>query len=189
MTTRILTAAVAVAVGAFAVRAADDNPYKDTKVGDFATYTMKVSVGTLNLEGKTRQTVTAKNDKEAKIKVTSNVNGMEVPAQEQTIDLTKPYDPTQVGGLPPGATATVEKGQTGAEKIKIGQKEYETNWTSYKVKAKANNTDIDATVKVWSSKAVQMGMVRLQMTANVAGMQMEMTMELAETGHEEPPKK
>lgn len=185
MTVRLLAAALVVAVAPLSVRAADEeNPYKNVKVGDFATYKMKVNVGPIAIDGTTTQSVTAKDDKEAKVKVTASVNGMEAPAQEQTIDLTKPYDPTKVGGgLPGGGEAKVEKGKDGTEKVKAAGKEYETTWTTYKVKAKANGMDIDADIKVWTSKDVPMGMVKMTMKATVAKMDMEMTMELTEFGN------
>jgi len=185
MIVRLLAAVLAVAVAPVAARAADEeNPYKSVKVGDFATYKMKVNVGPIAIDGTTTQSVTAKTDKEAKIKVTAAVNGMEAPAQEQTIDLTKPYDPTKVGGgLPGGTEAKVEKGKEGKEKIKAGGKEFDATWTEYKVKAKANGMDIDADIKVWTSKEVPMGMVKMTMKATVAKMDMEMTMELSEFGN------
>jgi hypothetical protein len=186
MTARVL-AVFAVCLAPVALSAADDdNPYKNVKVGDFATYKMKVAVGPLSLDGTTTQTITAKTDKEAKVKVTASVNGMEAPAQEQTVDLTKPYDPTKVGQLPAGTEATVEKGKSGTEKIKAAGKEYDCTWTSYKVKAKANGMDIDADVKVWTAKDVPMGMVKMEMTASIAKMEMKMTMELSESGNKKP---
>ncbi len=185
MIVRLLAAMLVVAVAPIAARAADEeNPYKSVKVGDFATYKMKVNVGPIAIDGVTTQSVTSKTDKEAKIKVTAAVNGMEAPAQEQTIDLTKPYDPTKVGGgLPGGAEAKVEKGKEGTEKIKAAGKEFECTWTTYKVKAKANNMDIDADIKVWNSKEVPMGMVKMTMKASIAKMDMEMTMEVSEFGN------
>jgi len=184
MIVRLLAAVLAVAVAPVAARAADEeNPYKNVKVGDFATYKMKVNVGPIAIDGTTTQSVTSKTDKEAKIKVTAAVGGMEAPAQEQTIDLTKPYDPTKVGNLQGGAEAKVEKGKEGKEKIKAAGKEFEATWTEYKVKAKANGMDIDADIKVWISKDVPMGMVKMTMKANVAKMDMEMTMELSEFGN------
>ena len=75
---------------------AGDNPYKNVKVGDFATYKLKVKAGTVELDVVTTQTVTAKTDKEVTVKVTATVNGMDAPATEQKIDLTKPFDPTRL---------------------------------------------------------------------------------------------
>jgi hypothetical protein len=189
MIVRLLAAALAVSLGTLAVRA-QDNPFKDVKVGDFVTYKMKVTVGALNLEGTTTQTVTSRTDKEAKLKVVSNFSGMETPPQEQTIDLTKPYDPTRVGQLQPGAEAKVEKlkDKDGKEKLKLGKenKEYDCTVTVYKMKAKAMGQEIDGEVKVWEAKTAPMGLVRMEMTGMVANMKTTMTMELMDFGGQKP---
>ena len=117
-----------------------------------------------------------------KMEMTANTAG-------QKIDLTKPFDPTKVGGgggLPPGTDVKVEKGKEGKEKIKVGGKEYDSTWTTYKVKGKAMGQEVDAEVKVWMSKAAPMGMVKMEMTAAIAKMEMKMTMELSESGNKKP---
>ena len=138
------------------------------------------------IDGTITQTVTAKSDKEATVKVTGSVNfggkEMDLPAQEQTIDLTKPFDPTKGANLPGGADAKVEKGKEGKEKIKVGGKEYDATWTIYMVKAKVMDQDVDAEVKAWTAKEVPGGMVKMTMNATIAGQKMDMTMELKETG-------
>ena len=189
MTVRLLAATLVICCAPLAARAADEdnNPYKNAKVGDYATYDMSTKLAGFAIKGTVTQTVTAKSDKEATVKVTGKIdfNGkeMDIPAQEQKIDLTKPYDPTKVGNLPGGADAKVEKGKEGKEKIKVNGKEYDATWTSYKVKAKAMGQEIDADVKVWTAKAVPGGMIKMTMTAAIAGQDMEMTMELKDTGN------
>ena len=96
---RLFVVALALFVAPLAVRAADEeNPYKNAKAGDYAVYVMKSKFGDATMT----QTVTAKTDKEATVKVAmvANVNGKEfkLPEQEMKIDLTKPYDPTQGSG-------------------------------------------------------------------------------------------
>jgi hypothetical protein len=185
MLTRLL-AALALCAAPAAVaqdQPAVDNPFKNVKVGDFATYKMSIKAGPIAQTGTTTQEVIEKTDKEAKVKVTANLNGMDVPAQEQTIDLTKPFDPTQVGALPPGIDAKVEKGKDGMEKIKVGGKEYDTTWTSYKVKAEVMGQKFDADVKVWTAKDVPMGTVKMEMIMDILDMKAEVTMELTETGN------
>jgi hypothetical protein len=181
MRARLLTTIVLVSVAPVAFAADEENPYKKAKVGDFATYKMTTKIAGMNLEGTITQTVSAKSDKEATLKVTGTLNGMEIPAQEQKIDLTKPFDPTK-STLPPGTEATVEKLKDGKEKLKAAGKEYETKWESYKVKAKTNGMEIEAELKAWMSKDQPQLMVKLEMTAEIAGMKMEIEMELTETG-------
>lgn len=185
-----LTAVLALVVAPLATRAADEameNPYKKAKVGDFATYKMSTKVAGFTIDGTVTQTVTEKSDKEATVKASGviNVNGnkMDIPATEQKIDLTKPLDPTKGANLPGGAEAKVEKGKEGKEKIKVGGKEYDTTWTTYKVKTKAMGQEFEADVKAWMAKDVTAGMVKMTMNAEIAGQKMEMVMELTETGN------
>ena len=190
MSVRLLVAAFAILCAPLAVRSADDeNPFKNAKVGDYATYKMSVKFAGTSLGGTSTQSVTAKTDQEATVKTTGVFefmgNKQEIPAQEQKIDLTKPFDPTKVGGggLPPGTDVKVEKGKEGKEKIKVGGKEYDCTWTTYKVTGKANEQAITADVKAWMSKDLPLGMVKMEMTADVAKMKMEMMMELTESGN------
>ena len=188
MTVRLLAAALTLCLAPLAARAQDDNPYKNTKVGDYATYKLNMKVAGFAVAGTTTQTVSAKSEKEATIKVTGafEVGGMkmDIPEQSQTVDLTKPYDPTKVGGgFPAGTDVKVEKGKEGKEKIKVGGKEYDCTWTIYKVSGKAGEMAITADVKAWMSKELPLAMVKMEMTADVAKMKMEMTMELTETGN------
>lgn len=184
MTSRLFAAALVAALAATATRAADDdNPYKNAKVGDFATYKMTVKLADKDTSGTVTQTIAAKTDKEVTVKVTGKLNGTDIPAQEQKIDITKPYDPSKSGALPPGAEVTVDKLKEGKEKVKVGDKTYETNWTTYKVTAKVMGLAIEAKTKVWFSKDVPLGMVKMETTAEVAGMKLETSMELTETGN------
>jgi hypothetical protein len=184
MKLHLLASAFVLVLAPLASRAADEeNPYKNAKVGDFAKYKLTVSVAGQNVEGDLTQTVTAKSDKEVTLKVTGKVNGMDVPAQDQKIDLTKPFDPTKLGQQPGGSDMKVEKGKEGTEKIKLNDKEYETKWTNYKVTGKANGLEIDSDMKVWLSKDLPGVLAKMESTMSVAGMKMVMKMELTETGN------
>jgi hypothetical protein len=187
MSVRLIVAVLAIGFTALVAGAADNedfNPYKNVKVGDFATYKLTVKVGQFNINGISTQTITAKTDKEATVKVVSSVNGMDLPTQTQTVDLTKPYDPSKVGGLPQGVEATVAKDKDGKEKVKVNGMEYDAVWTTYNVKAKAGGGDVDAKIKVWMSKDVPMGVVKMEMTGELASQKMEMTMEVSKTGND-----
>jgi hypothetical protein len=192
MKVRLFAAVLAIAAAPFVARAADEeNPYKKAKVGDFATYKMttKLAMG-LNLEGTITQTVVSKNDKEVEIEVGGKVMGMDIPVQKQKIDITKPFDPTKAGGnVPAGAAVNVEKLKEGKEKVKVGAKEYETKWETYKMKMKAGGMDIEADMKVWQAAELTIPMVKMEMNMEVSGQKMEMQMEMTESGNKEPAKK
>ena len=181
MFARLIAVLAALAIAPFAFAADEENPYKKTKVGDYATYKVSTKFGGMNLEGTMTQKVTEKSDKEATLKIVMSFNGMELPAQEQKVDLTKPFDPTKTS-LPAGSEATVEKLKDGKEKIKAGGKEYETKWESYKVKAKTNGMEIEAEIKAWMAKDFLFQVVKMEMTSEVLGMKVEMEMELSESG-------
>ncbi len=191
MKTRLLAAALALVVLPFAARAADEeNPYKKAKLGDFATYKMTTKIAGLNVEGTLTQTVTEKTDKAVKIKTVGKVNGMDIPAVDQEIDLTKPYDPTKAtGNLPAGADVKVEKLKDGKEKVKVGGKDYDTTWETYKMKIKQAGMEIESEMKVWQSKELAIPMVKMEMNAEVMGMKMEILMELTEAGTGKAPEK
>ena len=178
---RIITLILALAIVPFAFAADEENPYKKVKVGDFATYKMTTKVAGMDLEGTLTQTVCAKSDKEVTLKVTGKLNGADIPAQEQKIDLTKPYDPTKTA-LPPGTEAKVEKLKDGKEKLKAAGKDYECIWETFKLKAKANDMEFEAEMKAWISKDLPLLLVKMDMTMEVAGMKIEMVMSLTETG-------
>jgi hypothetical protein len=178
---RLVALLLAAAAPLAACAADEENPYKKVKVGDYATYKMTTKVMGQTIEGTVTQTVSAKDDKEATLKVTGKVNGMDIPAQEQKIDLTKPYDPTKTA-VPPGTDAKVEKLKDGKEKIKAAGKEYDCKWETYKVSGNAMGIEMKAEVKVWQSKDMPLQVVKMEMTAEFAGMKMEMEMNLSESG-------
>lgn len=188
MKARLLAAALALVCAPFAIAAEEENPYKKTRIGDYATYKMTTKVAGLNIEGTLTQTVIAKNDKEVTIKTAGKVNGLDTPSQEQKIDLTKPFDPTKAGNIPTGTEVNVEKLKDGTEKVKVGGKEYATKWETYKMNMKAKGMEFEGNMKVWQSKELSMPMVKMEMTAVVMGNKMEVAMELTETGSKAPKK-
>ena len=81
MRARVLSFVLVLAAAPFVTAADEENPYKKVKVGDYATYKMTTKVGGMTVEGTLTQTVSAKSDKEATLKVTGNINGVEIPAR------------------------------------------------------------------------------------------------------------
>jgi hypothetical protein len=186
---RSFVAVVALVVAPVAARAADEeNPFKSAKVGDYATYTMTTKGPGISLTGTITQKITKKTDKEATLEITSSIEAdgktIDLPVQTQTIDLTKPFDPTKgTGQLPAGTEAKVEKGKEGKEKIKVNGKEYDSTWTTYTMKAKVMEQNIEADVKAWMAKDVPTAIVKMTMTTEILGQKVEMVMELKETGN------
>lgn len=186
MKMRMIAAALALAVAPAGRAADEENPYKKAKVGDYVTFKMATKISGVTLEGTVTQTVVAKDDKEATIELTGKVNNTDIPPQKQTIDLTKPYNPSASTGLPAGVAAKVEKVKDGKEKVKLGTKDYDTTWETYKVKLNAAGTDFDAELRVWQDKSLALPMVKMEMSATVMDNPINVTMELTDTGNRPP---
>lgn len=176
----LLAAGLVVCLAPVAKAAEEENPFKKSKVGDWAEYKMATTAMGINIDAKMKMEVTAKDDKEATLKTTAVVKfnnmEMEIPGQETKIDLTKPYDPTSAANLPKGTDAKVTKDGEGKEKLKVGGKEYDCTWQKMKIAAKVNGMDFNSDVKVWFSKDVSLaGMVKMEMKSKIADMTMELT--------------
>ena len=183
MPIRMLIAAFALMLVPASGRASDDdNPYKNSKIGDFAIYKMTMKVAGQVLEGTMTQTVIEKSEKEVILQVTSKIGGRAFPEQRTKMDITKPFDPTKTNTLQVGVDAKVEKGKEGKEKLKVAGKEFDTVWTNYKVTGKAGDQDIESEMKVWMSKDLTGALARIEMKLTAGGMTVEATMELTEKG-------
>ncbi len=160
-----------------ASRAADDeNPFKKVKVGEWADYKMVTTVMGNNITGKVRMKITAKDDANATLEITGKATlmGMEldVPAQKQTIELGKPFDPTSNPSFPKGTDVKTERSGKETEKIKVNGKEYDASW----IKSKWSANNVPYEVKVWLSKDAPLsGMVKMEMTSTAINMTMELT--------------
>jgi hypothetical protein len=153
-----------------------ENPFKKAKVGDWAEYKGTTSVMGKTIDFTVKMTVTDINEKEASISTAATFQGMQTPAQTAKIDLTKPYDPTNLANIPKDAKAKVQKLSDGKEKITVSGKSYDTDWTKLKVLAEKQGIRLDSEVKVWISKDVPLsGMVRMELTSELANMTMELT--------------
>lgn len=182
MTLRSLAALLLVSAAVCPTRAADDNPYKKLNVGDYAQYTLKAKLGFLPLNGTVKQTVTEKTAKEATLKIVLTAGDMDTPFPDQKIDLTQPLDPSKGIALPGVANAKLEKLKTGTEKVKVGGKEYETEWTTFKLKVTNKGVEGEGDLKVWMSKDVAVGLVKLDLSVTVGKNDIKALMELSEFG-------
>jgi hypothetical protein len=159
---------------------ADENPYRSAKKGDWATYKTSTSFGAFKADGTMKQVVTAKDDKSLTLKISITSMGMELPAQEHKIDLTKPFDPS-AAAVPGAGNAKVEKLGSGKETLEIGGKKYECEWVKNKMTIDANGMKIETETKVWTSKSVPLGGL-VKMESKLA--QGSSTMELTGSGNE-----
>ena len=160
----ILTAALLALFVPAAQVANEDNPFKSAKVGDWVEYKMTGP----NMEGKTKMTITAKDDKEVTYEVTTtySIMGKQMtnPIEKQKIDLTKSYDPIVAANLK-GKDVKFENQGEGTEKIKVGGKELDTKWTKMKTTETGNNMTVVTDYKTWFSKDVPVsGLVGMETT-------------------------
>jgi hypothetical protein len=147
-----------------AIQAADkENPFKNAEVGDWVAYKM-----TGLTDAKSKMTVVAKDDKQAtyELATTFTAGGKEVTAPVRTlrVDLTKPYDPLAAANLQQNNVKVETLGE-GKEKIKLGDKEFDTRWTKMKTTSKVNNMTVQAEFKMWFSDDVPLsGLVKMEET-------------------------
>jgi hypothetical protein len=174
--------AVAAPLAAHAQDAAE-NPYKNAKVGDYASYTSNTKVGAIDIQGTITNTVKAVSDKEVTLEITGKMNGMDIPKQTQKIDLTKAFDPTALAGGGAKGDAKIEKAGEGTEKVTVGGKSYDAKWVKMKVTTKTPAGEITMDMKTWVGKNIPLGLAKMEMSSQVAGMAMTMKMELTETGN------
>ena len=157
-----------------------ENPYKSAKKGDWVSYKMSTKFGDFKSEGTMKQLVTQKDDKSVTVKISMHLMGADLPAHEQKIDLTKPFDPS-TAAMPGAGNAKVEKLGTGKETIEIGGKKYECEWVKTKMTIDANGMKIESESKVWMSKSASLGGL-VKMESKLA--QGSTTMELTGSGTE-----
>ena len=153
--------------------AGDDNPYKKAKIGDWIEYRL-----TGTMQGTTKMTVVAKDDKEVSLEVTGTYSfmGMEtaVPKQIQKIDLTKGYDAISAANLKSNNTK-IDKVGEGTEKLKVGGKEFETKWKRLKSTTDVQGTTVVNEFKMWFSKDAPLGgLVRMDTTASGVNTKLEL---------------
>ena len=184
---RILRDVAVVAVLALAgrwVAAAEENPFKNAKVGDFVKYKMVNDVAGMKQEMGMTQTVTAKDETAVTLKIEMEAAGNKLPSQETKVALDQPYDPFKTGA----PNAKVEKVGEGEEKVTVGGKEYACKWFQAKVAVTApTGQEVTGSSKVWICKDVPLGgLVKMESQNEIKmgdkTMQTTSTMTLIESG-------
>lgn len=182
MKMRILSTALALCFAPLAL-AQGDNPFRKANVGDWVSYKISAKVGEFAVAGDMKLTISAKDDKNATLRMEVSVSGAK-ESRETKIDLNQAYDPSNLatlGGAPPGLK--VEKGTEGKETIEVGGKKYETNWATLKMSGNTGDVTISSDTKIWMSKSVPLaGMVKMETNTKANGMVIFMTMEITGSG-------
>jgi hypothetical protein len=181
---RHLFATAAILLAPLALSAADpENPFKKAEKGQWVSYKVSAKFAGMEFSGTVKQTVKDKDEKSVTIETTGSFMGMDVPAQKQTIDLTKPFNPLSTSGMPAQTDAKFEKKDSGKETLEIGGKKYECEWTRYKIAVSFGGQSVDGEIKTWMAKGVPgAGVVKTESTMNALGMAMSSTMELDKHG-------
>jgi hypothetical protein len=149
------------------VPAADvENPFQKAHVGDWVEYRMTGP----NMEGKTKMTVVAKDDKAVAYEVAATFSfagrEMVAPVQKLRIDLTKPYDPIVAANLQ-RTGVKFEKSGEGQGTVVAGGKQFDAKWTQWKASTTTNGMTVVTDYKLWLSKDVPLsGMVRMITTTS-----------------------
>lgn len=156
---------------ASSVQGADvENPYKKAAVGDWVEYKMTGP----NIEGTTKMTIVAKDDKEVSYEVAATFNGQTAPRQKLKIDLTKSYDAVSAANLKANNTKIETVGE-GTEKLKVGDKDYDTKWTKLKSTTTVSNFTIVSEYQMWFAKEVPLsGLVKMDTTTSTITTKLEL---------------
>ena len=172
--------AAPVPVGAKPV--AEVHPFKDARVGDFATYKMTIRIKDQFIHGAMSLTITARTDKEITIESAVSINGNPGASSrsEHKIDVAKAFDPTTLL-KEPEAGIKFEKGKTGTEALVIADKEHDAVWTSYRITRKTDVLEQQQELKLWRAKTVPGCFVKIEVIC-LDDSNMSSTLELTETG-------
>ena len=154
--------------------APEGNPFKKVKIGDRAEYKITFVQNISDRDGKKLNTellgtgvflmeVTAKTEETAEIRAIFPLHGGQTKEVTEKIDLTESYSPRKLlTDLFPPRSGQFEQVDSGTEKVKVGEKEYETSWTKLTVEIK-NQGDVSLTY--WTSRSGPLGgLVRAELT-------------------------
>lgn len=181
MRVRMLAGLIAM-LGFVPLLSADDHPFKSVREGDWIEYKMTSKL--LPQAMMTKQTVSSKTDKEVTIRVESTMGGAKQPPEETKIDLTKEFDPIKMlQGKDSPVSGEFKKGNKGKDKVKVGGKDYDANWTEAELIADAMGQKVNTKIKIWQAKDAPMGgIVKMDMTMTIKDQTFEMNMELTGSG-------
>jgi len=171
----MIAAAIAVCFIPAARAADEENPFKNSKVGDWVEY--KTSGAAFS--GKTKMTITANDGKEVAYEVegsfTANGIEMKAPVQKLKVDLTKPWDEIGAANMK-ALNLKIDTVGEGKEKLKLGDKEYDTKWKKLKATSTFNGMEMVSEYKMWYCKDVPVsGLVKMVTQVGTTQITLELT--------------
>ena len=125
------------------INAAEENPLKNAKVGDWAEY--KMTLSNENVQGKVKQTVTAKDAASVTLRMETELPRQKVQVTVGVLDLTRPYAPQQPL---PGEKKIAE----GDETLGLGGKEYNCHWIQVEMTVESGGKKFAIGMKRWTFK-------------------------------------
>jgi hypothetical protein len=160
-------------MAACAIAQESDQPLAKAKVGDWAVYTSTGAQFKMTM----RQELVTIKGKDVTVKFTSTVNGLDLPASEQTFDVSKKVDPFV--GADKADNLKIKETGVGKETLKVNGKDYVCDWRANHITTTANGQEIVSESKVWMSKdAPLFGLVKTETRT----LGMLTVMELTESG-------
>lgn len=119
---------------ACAIAQESDHPLANAKLGDWAVY----STTSAQFKSTRRQEVVAIKGKMVTVKFTSTVNGLDLPASEQTFDVSKKVDPNV--GVDKAHNLKIKETGVGKETLKVNGKDYVCDWRANHIIATAKRS-------------------------------------------------
>ena len=158
-------------------QAAEENPLKNAKVGDFVSYKVTTNMGATAMQMEMKQTVVNKTETEVTMEVATKVMGQEMK-QTHTFKLNEKYDPR--APMQGKGDATFKELDKGEETITVGGKTMKTSWTSFETSYSAGANKVTTKGKAWVCPDVPLGgMVKTEMDMGAMG---KSNMELVDFG-------
>lgn len=160
LATTVVLGALCLPVLGLAAQAAEENPFKDAKVGEWIEFVMQTEAMGQKMEMQMKQSVVAKDETSVTLRMEATMMGQKMPGKDTKIALDKPYEPYLQNQNLTDAKAT-PLGE-GNETISVGGKSYACHWTKVKVVATKPQA-VEVTAKTWTCKDVPVnGLVRME---------------------------
>ncbi|MGD0090427.1 MAG: hypothetical protein ABSE73_10955 [Planctomycetota bacterium] len=178
MCKKLFSTAALLCLAVLATQAAEENPLKNAKVGDFVSHKITTNAGGMAMNMETKRTIINKTDTEVTIETCTKAMGHETK-NTRVVKLDEKFDPKEIIlKAQPGATFK-ELGK-GEETITVAGKAMKTTWTSYELTGVGGQAAVSMKGKAWVCPDVPLGgMVKSESDMGGRG---TMTVELVDFG-------